>query len=221
VFSILKAVIDEVAKCSICGQSLNITDSINSRMGFAHCLQLTCTYCGEVQDFFSCNSKSQPSKQGRLPYDINVQTIVVSREVGLGYGAIERFCKCLNIFCIANNAYQNLHQGHIFDAYQLAANESMQQAVTEYQNENDGDPAQQRVTIDGTWQRRGHASLHGVVTAMIDKKCVDYEVLSKFCFGCNDFGLSGHATCTHTNIHILSVYLVFKCFFNLFKLGFL
>ena len=187
-YSILKAVFDEVAKCAICQQSLNITDNINARMGFAHCLTLTCTNCGEVQEFFSsltCSSKSQHQKQGRLPYDVNIRTIIASREVGLGYGGIETFCKCLNIFCLANNAYQNLHQGPIKNAYQLAANKSMQKAVAEYQNNNDEDvPANQRVTMDGTWQRRGHASLHGIVTAMIDKKCVDYEVLSKFCFGC-------------------------------------
>jgi len=47
-------------------------------------------------------------------------------------------------------------------------------SASEYQNENDGDvPAQQRVTFDGTWQRHRHVSLHGVVTVMIDKICVD------------------------------------------------
>ena len=41
-----------------------------------------------------------------------------------------------------------------------------------------------RVSLDGSWQRRGHASLHGVVTTISNGKCIDTEILSKFCRGC-------------------------------------
>ena len=34
------------------------------------------------------------------------------------------------------------------------------------------------------WQKRGHASLNGVVTAIVEDKCVDYQVLTKHCSGC-------------------------------------
>ena len=39
---------------------------------------------------------------------------------------------------------------------------------------------------DGTWQKRGHSSLNGVVTLLSSKtgKCFDYEVLSKKCKSC-------------------------------------
>ena len=42
------------------------------------------------------------------------------------------------------------------------------------------------VQMDGTWQRRGHASHHGVVTAIsVDTgKCLDTEVLTNICKGC-------------------------------------
>ena len=33
-------------------------------------------------------------------------------------------------------------------------------------------------------KKRGHNSLHGVVTAISGDKCVDVEVLSKYCMGC-------------------------------------
>ena len=48
-------------------------------------------------------------------------------------------------------------------------------------------PSHQHVTIDGTWQTRDYSSLNGVVTAMINKTCVDFEVLSKFCFACSSW----------------------------------
>ena len=41
-----------------------------------------------------------------------------------------------------------------------------------------------RVSIDGSWQKRGHASLHGVVTTISGGKCLDMVVKSKHCFGC-------------------------------------
>ena len=42
------------------------------------------------------------------------------------------------------------------------------------------------VSLDGTWQRRGHASHHGVVTAMSVEtgKCLDVQTLSNICYVC-------------------------------------
>ena len=43
------------------------------------------------------------------------------------------------------------------------------------------------LSLDGTWQRRGHGSHHGAVTAILMEtgKCVDAEVLSNICKGCS------------------------------------
>ena len=42
------------------------------------------------------------------------------------------------------------------------------------------------VSLDGTWQKRGHSSVNGVVTAISKEtgKCVDVAVLSKDCKAC-------------------------------------
>jgi len=42
------------------------------------------------------------------------------------------------------------------------------------------------VSFDGTWQKRGHASINGVVTAISAEngKCLDTHVMSKNCKGC-------------------------------------
>ena len=40
------------------------------------------------------------------------------------------------------------------------------------------------VSLDGTWQKRGHASLNGVVSACNDGKYVDIHVMSKNCNQC-------------------------------------
>ena len=46
------------------------------------------------------------------------------------------------------------------------------------------------VSFDGTWQKRGYASLNGVVTAMSSQgKCLDVEIMSKKCKACQQFGV--------------------------------
>ena len=43
-----------------------------------------------------------------------------------------------------------------------------------------------QVSVDGTWQKRGHSSLNGVVTVISKEngKCLDHIVLSIACKGC-------------------------------------
>lgn len=41
-----------------------------------------------------------------------------------------------------------------------------------------------RVSIDGSWQKRGHSSLHSIVTAISGDKCIDIETKSRYCYGC-------------------------------------
>ena len=38
-----------------------------------------------------------------------------------------------------------------------------------------------RISVDGSWQKRGHNSLHGVVTAISNGKCIDFHIMSKHC----------------------------------------
>ena len=40
-----------------------------------------------------------------------------------------------------------------------------------------------RISIDGSWQKRGHNSLNGVVTAVCSDKCIDAEIFTKHCNG--------------------------------------
>ena len=39
-------------------------------------------------------------------------------------------------------------------------------------------------SLDGSWQKRGHSSLNGVVTAISNGKCIDARVYSKHCRAC-------------------------------------
>ena len=82
---------------------------------------------------------------------------------------------------LAENTYTNLNSNEIHKTYESAAKASMKRAASELQ-----DPTllPTRVNIDGSRQKRVHASLNGVVTAIVEDKCVDYQVLTKHCSGC-------------------------------------
>ena len=71
-------------------------------------------------------------------------------------------------------------------AAKSVATKSMHDAAAEL-HKNSSEPITQcAVSCDGTWQRRGHASLNGCVTTLsIDSgKCLDVEILTKVCHGC-------------------------------------
>lgn len=62
---------------------------------------------------------------------------------------------------------------------------SMRKAVDEAVDANDG-INEIAAAFDGTWQKRGHTSMNGVVTvtSFDTGKVLDYECFSKFCVGC-------------------------------------
>ena len=67
----------------------------------------------------------------------------------------------------------------------MVAQKSMQRVAQELLEDQGGDK-DVMVSVDGTWQRRGHNSHNGAVTAfsVVSGKAFDVEVLSNYCKGC-------------------------------------
>ena len=114
---------------------------------------------------------------------------MASRNIGVGYQGLIRFCGALNMpFPMRQKAYQD-HVMAVRDACEEAANESMQNAVNEvkgfYEEEQDN---LHRIGVsgDGTWRIRGYKSLYGVVSilSITNGKVLDTEVMSKECREC-------------------------------------
>ena len=111
--------------------------------------------------------------------------------MGLSYSNIVMFCNITNMPPpMSNSSYVNL-QSELHVAYVNTARESMKNAADQIrkaelkQNFDLETPVNTTASFDGTWQRRGYASLNGVVTAISSGKCVDYdEVLTKHCKSC-------------------------------------
>ena len=127
---------------------------------------------------------TSPVTEGRSTYDINARALIGFREIGCGFAAMQTFSSIMNMKCLSSFAFIQLNK-KVMVAYKSAAESSMETAAKEVKRIDivKNLPCT-RVSIDGSWQKRGHASLHGVVTSISGDKCIDSEVKSRHCFGC-------------------------------------
>ena len=116
------------------------------------------------------------------------------REIGCGFTAMSTLCKVMNMeppMTVSTYTFQTIN-AKLHSAYAEAASKSIQKAAVETRQNvlkeefSEGAVANCQVSVDGTWQRRGHASINGVVTVISKEngKVLDTAVLSKSCKGC-------------------------------------
>ena len=189
----------EVSSCPECKKKVTLFDNLSSRMGFAHKLELCCENCDWKYKTFTSDTCTPPiqtdrdvsgkRKQGRKPFEVNVRTVLSFREIGRGHEHIKNVSRIMNMCSIGLSCYNNINN-ELYDAYEKAAECSMKTAGQEVQHlkdicGNDGKHLKTcRVSFDGSWQKRGHNSNHGVETAVSNGKCIDVHVLSKHCKRC-------------------------------------
>jgi len=112
-------------------------------------------------------------------FEVNLRSVMSFREIGKGHDALVNHSRCMNLQCLSQPAYRKLNQ-KLHTAYETAATKSMQ-AVAEKIRDTSTKTATNnssvcRVTIDGSWQKRGHSSLNGVVAATNNGKCLDVHI---------------------------------------------
>ena len=174
----------------MCSSDVVIIHELEKKQGFAHFVSAKCS--SDTRDWKSsfCTSKTLKSTKGRPPFEVNVRTVLAFREIGKGHTAIKKYCGFMNMpKSINDSAYAGL-VSRLNVAYKDIANASMSIAAEDIHNENidtiSDDTVDIDISADGTWQRRGFASLNGLSTIMaVDiGKCLDYEVLTKECKAC-------------------------------------
>ena len=188
-FKIMKDIVSNVGKCLECGSKVEFADVLESRMGLAHKLTVKCTSCNWGKSQYS-SSKTKPKATGcRSYFESNVRLVTAFREIGKGHQGIDNFSRIMNMHGLSWPGYENI-KGDMIIAYENAASASMRKAAEKVHAETEqklpGDPSVTLcdVSIDGTWQKRGHASLNGAVTAICNGLCVDKHVMSKYCRLC-------------------------------------
>ncbi|GFY21117.1 CCHC-type domain-containing protein [Trichonephila clavipes] len=104
-----------------------------------------------------------------------------------GHSSSKKLCASLNIPSLSKAAYRSCEKKLLNVASVVSKNAMIEAADEVRKLKNTSDVAECGVSVDGTWQRRGHSSLNGCVAVLsIDTgKVLDLEVMSKWCRNCN------------------------------------
>ncbi|GFU68998.1 uncharacterized protein TNCV_3398851 [Trichonephila clavipes] len=118
------------------------------------------------------------------------------RCIGMGKSAAQIFCALMNL-PPPPAKFERLYTP-IFKALETVSSRSMVNSVNEAVNENEHNK-NIAIALDGTWQKRGHSSKNGIVTAtsLDNGKVIDFECLSKYCFECK----STNKTCDNCQVN--------------------
>ena len=177
----------ELIACPDCAANIVAIDQHLKRMGFAHCILIKCSIRDWMKPFnTSLKTSYNPESdfKRRKTFDVNARAVIGFREIGWGFSSMQIFSSIMNLKSMASFSFKLLNK-KLMTAYKNVAESSMERVAEEAQKINLVDNIKcLPVSIDGSWQKREHASLHRVVTAISGDKCLDMVVKSKHCFGC-------------------------------------
>ena len=120
--------------------------------------------------------------------------VLLFNHLGLGHTAMREFCGVLGIPAMHLKTFQKKEKriiGQTVEATNIVLQQSADVVRAMHSATNPGDvddsPVCITVSFDGTWQKRGLMSMHGVaaVIDIITGLVVDYEVLSMYCHSCS------------------------------------
>ena len=146
------------------------------RVGYTHKIYIACRDCSYKESTFTSKQSQKVSKsQGRRKFDISLKTVVAFRETREGLEGIRNGTGYLKIFSVADPSYQVINE-ELLSACEYVANKSMTKAAIEVSAKalyvmlilTDAGMLNCEVSVDGSWQKRGHSSLNGAVTAPSD-----------------------------------------------------
>ncbi|GFV94393.1 uncharacterized protein TNCV_3352311 [Trichonephila clavipes] len=171
--NMLNDIFNNIAKCRYCDKSFcfDVAENKISRKGLATSVSATCKYCGSGHTLMISNTVSDG-------YEVNLRFVYGMRCIGIGKSA---FCALMNL-PPPPAKFERLYTP-IFKALETVSSRSMVNSVNEavIENEHNKNIA---IALDGTWQKRGHTSKNGVVTAtsLDNGKVIDFECLFKILF---------------------------------------
>lgn len=188
--SVLEMLINKIGSCPSCPSSeLSLRHNDKRKMGYALNLVLVCGHCNWKYDFYTSPTIDNDDKSpGLSAFVINFQTVLAFREIGKGHEPMKTFNACMNMPRPMTEKNIASINERLFNAYEAVAEKCLLTAATEVRKTpltKEAEIVNCQVAIDGTWQKRGHASLNGVVVATSDDgKVLDFKVLSKHCKSC-------------------------------------
>ena len=112
---------------------------------------------------------------------MNRRFVYAMRSIGRGEASAKRVCSLMNMPPAPKYSAYSATNAALSKAAKTVALETMANAGKELHHDHDDEVVQCGVSSDGTWQRRGYASLNGCVTtiSMETWKWLDFEIMSK------------------------------------------
>lgn len=193
---ILNDCISTAEICSSCrkpNSKLGLYQNNSAREGLSESLFLKCSACKVMTQL---STSKRLGGKGGGSHEVNRRAALASGQ--LGHAGLSQFCAVMNLPPpVAKEAYKK-HLIQIEKATKSNAEEVMKDAAKRLREkvliehpddiEMDGEEkiANVSVTVDGTWQKRGHSSKIGVVFVISVEtgEILDYEVKSLFCHEC-------------------------------------
>ena len=196
--NLLQDSVSNFAVCRHCKNqksTLKILSEPKSRCGLAEKLSLKCSRCNNLSSFYTSQRLSQ--KTANNNFDINVRSVHASQN-RMGHSGLNDFCATMDMGApVTSNAYTKIMKNLSTNSVDLAEklmNDAAERITQKISEENPeqvketkyGTLAYIAVTVDGTWQRRGHSSKNGVVfiISMDTGEVLDYVVKTITCHTC-------------------------------------
>ena len=198
--SLLKECISSAAICSTCRDpksKLQLFQNNKLREGLAEHLYLECSICEAQTPLLT--SKRLGGRGGGAQ-EVNRRAVLAAPQ--LGHAGLTQFCAGMNLPPPVTKKAYNDHQIQIktiaVDNAETLMKDAAKRLVDKVAMERPDDieddgttvVANVSVTIDGTWQKRGHSSRIGVtfVISVDTGEVLDYCVKSLFCHECKAHG---------------------------------
>ncbi|GFX07120.1 uncharacterized protein TNCV_4268721 [Trichonephila clavipes] len=170
--NVINDIFNNIAKCRYCDRSFcfDVAENKSNCKGLATSVSATCKYCGSGHASMTSNTMSDG-------YEVNLRFVYGMRCIGIGKSSAQIFCALMNL-PLPPAKFERLYTP-IFKALETVSSRSMVNSVIEavIKNEHNKNIA---IALDGTWQKRGHSSKNGVVTAtsLDNGRVIDFECLS-------------------------------------------
>lgn len=177
--------IEEISKlvksftaCRYCGSTdfVEVSLDYDFKCVLVHRIIISC-------NIFHMKNNAMSSKCIHNIYELNLRYVNALHSIGKGLESGEMFSAVMNI--AQPNSRPEKYISRLLKAVKEVVNTSLRNSAGEAHeiNENFGDIA---AAFDGTWQKRGHTSINGVVTttSFDTSNVLDFKCLSKYCNMC-------------------------------------
>ncbi|KAL8568972.1 hypothetical protein ACOMHN_017143 [Nucella lapillus] len=188
----LQTIIGQLA-CPACHKTLLMVreGGKDFRHGSACYLEVCCRDCGKVSWDFT----SKKSGSTHTGFDVNRRIVTTASSCGFSFSQIKRQFALMGMPQPMSESIWYFYKQKIHMGVKRAADKHLQEAANQIRRTyadmniglpNDAGVLNISVSIDGSWQKRGHSSHNGVVTVIetMTGLVVDFIALSNYCQGC-------------------------------------